>query len=78
MGFDSSRNWTNMEYWMGIYCIGVLLTFLFCIDSFHHIKAYILLYVNNIVLLRKVFHIGLVIGPRKAIMDLGVAEVQYG
>ena len=39
---------------------------------------------NNIVIFRKVFHIGLVIGPRLAILDRGVAVAldlklsQYG
>jgi hypothetical protein len=33
--------------------------------------------VNNIVLLRDVFHIGLVIGPRPAVLVWGAAERQY-
>ena len=36
-----------------------------------------LLSVHNIVLLRDVFHIGLVIGPRPAVLALGAAEAQY-
>ena len=32
---------------------------------------------NNIVLLRDVFHIGLVIGPRPAVLAWGAAECQY-
>ena len=33
--------------------------------------------VNTIVLLRDVFHIGLVIGPRPAVLARGAAERQY-
>ena len=32
---------------------------------------------NNIVLFRNVFHIGLVIGPRPAVLAWGAAEGQY-
>ena len=32
---------------------------------------------NNIVLLRDVFHIGLAIGPRPAVLAWGAAERQY-
>jgi hypothetical protein len=34
-------------------------------------------YVAYIVLLRDVFHIGLVIGPRRAVLAWGAAERQY-
>ena len=41
---------------------------LYCIDRFDHIKANKSKLINNIVLLRDVFHIGLVIGPRPAVL----------
>ena len=34
-------------------------------------------FIFNIVLLRDVFHIGLVIGPRPAVLAWGAAEAQY-
>ena len=40
-------------------------------------KENVLLWRNNIVLLRDVFHIGLVIGPMPAVLAWGAAERQY-
>jgi hypothetical protein len=43
----------------------------------HKVNRQCLRSINNIVLLRDVFHIGLVIGPRPAVLAWGAAECQY-
>jgi hypothetical protein len=83
-GFRSSCYWTdwnrvNTEN-IRIGLVFVVLAqrnFLYCIDRFDHIKANKSKLINNIVLLRDVFHIDLVIGPRPVVLARGAAERQY-
>ena len=58
---------------------------MYCIVSYYVLCLYLICYTNvstkvtrnNIVLLRDIFHIGLVIGPRPAVLAWGAAERQY-